>query len=172
MVVGIVGVIMLARILARLIRKRSLQPQPPRERLSGSAVTTWSDVYSKLEQFAPTPSRELATDQVRSLESLFGGIPDFGFINWREDYVNVVVVKEDWFHDIEVGELGDKIAINSGRISSLARVGTQENSDGGLRLNVGHGSVGWHWDAQDAEAREGLLSFAERLRSQSKNNQT
>ena len=61
----------------------------------GSSVTSWSDVHSRLEQFAPISSKEWTKVQLAALESMFEGPPDFGFIQWVEDYVNAVEVNKD-----------------------------------------------------------------------------
>ena len=82
---------------------------------------------------------------------------------WAEDYVNVVVAKGDRFHDFEVSESRNVFCI-SGEIQQLSRIETRE-SDDGLRLDVGHDSWGWFWEAQTPEACKALVSFAEQLRA-------
>ena len=135
-------------------------------RVSGGAVTTWADVYGRLEQSAPASSKEYANAQAAALEAWCGGEPDFGYLLWKEDYVDIVVVKGEWFHSLEVRDTADVWSI-SGLISRLSRIETRDARDGTLRLDIAHGSRGWFWEAQDPEAREALFSFTTQLRRRS-----
>ena len=135
-------------------------------RVSGSAVTTWADVYGRLEQSAPASSTEYANAQAAALEARCGGEPDFGYLLWSENHVDIVVVKGNWFHGLEVMDTGDVLSM-SALISRLSRIETRDARDGSLRLDIAHESRGWFWEAQDPEAREALLSFTAQLRRRS-----
>ncbi len=162
---GVLAAVFVVGALRQRIRSQRAAARPAR-RVSGSAITTWAEVYGRLEQSAPASSMEYAKAQASALEALFGGEPDFGYLFWAENRVDIVVVKGDWFHDLDVMDHGDVMS-TSALVSRLSRIETRDARDGMLRLDIAHESRGWFWDAQNPEAREALLSFAAQLRRRS-----
>ncbi len=162
---GVLAAVFVAGILRRRIRSRREETLPV-ERIWGGAVTTWAGVYERLEQSAPASSTEYAKAQASALEALFGGESDFGYVFWSENRVDIVVVKGDWFHDLDVMDHGDVMS-TSALVSRLSRIETTDARDGTLRLDIAHESRGWFWEAQDPEARAALISFTAQLRRRS-----
>ncbi len=162
---GVLAAVFAVGILGRRIRSQREAARLAR-RVSGSTITTWADIYGRLEQSAPASSMEYANAQAAALEGLSGGEPDFGYLFWSENRVDIVVVKGDWFHDLDVMDHGDVMS-TSALVSRLSRIETNDGRHGTLRLDVAHESRGWFWEAQDPEAREALLSFATQLRRRS-----
>ncbi len=164
---GVLAAIFVAGILRRRIRSRREETLPA-ERIWGGAVTTWAGVYDRLAKSAPASSTEYAKAQAESLESWCGGDPDFGYLYWSGNHhVDIVVVNGDWFHALEVKEDSGDVWCTSALISRLSTIETTDARDDTLRLHIGYESQGWGWVAQDAEAREALLSFTSQLRRRS-----
>ncbi len=122
---------------------------------------------SRLAKSTPASSTDYAKALAEGLESWCGGDPDFGYLFWSGNHVDIVVAKGDRFHALEIKKDSGDVWITSALISRLSRIETTDARDDTLRLDIAHGSQAWYWDAQDPEAREALLSFTDQLRRRS-----
>ena len=157
---SVIAMVLVARVIVRWRSTRMVARR--HRRVSGGRFVSWTDIHGRIDQYVPASSKDHARAQTKAIELCCGGPPDFGYSMWADDYLNVVVAKGDRFHDFEASESGN-VACISGEIHRLNRIHTQESEDGMLRLDVGHESLGWFWEAHDAEGREALRSFAQEL---------
>lgn len=151
---GLLAVLVVGRLRKRFRPRR--EETLPAERVWGRAVTTWANVYERLLQFAPAWSTEYAKAQAAALEAWCGGDPDFGYLLWSGNHVDIVVVKGDRFQTLEVKKDSGDVWSTSALVSRISRIETTDTRDGNLRLDIARESQGWFWEAQDPEAREAL----------------
>ena len=126
---GVLAAVLVVGILRRRIRSRPEETLPA-ERIWGGAVTTWASVSERLVQSAPASSTEYAKAQAESLEAWCGSDPDFGYLLWSGNHVDIVVVKGDRFHALEIKKDSGDVWSTSALISRLSRIETTDARDG------------------------------------------